>query len=290
MKRIVSAAVALICIAAFLFVGCVFPAGDGVSETTPAQEDVVHADATVLAALREDYGYGACRELSGDVSVVLFYPDDAESRWMPQEIRSFTENEIMPALRFLEGEAARHGVDLRFHVEATYSQLYYTGKLYVDVRSEGYATADVLHQMAKQLHYASDADMLYVFRRACGTEEVVCLTVFNKSGTAYAINPKRGSTTRVEEHCILFARDLHMSENGVKGSQASVAAHEMLHLYGAEDYYADAGRKALARAACADDIMLSTKYAIGGNEIGEITAFYIGWTDCVPALLYHEDW
>lgn len=279
----------LLPLALLVSAGC-FPQGGGLSEIDSHETEMTtKPDKATLEALREDFDLGSCRNLRGDVVVILFYPDDAESRWTADEIQRFTENEVMPGLRFLEKEAARYGVSLRFRIEAVYSSLTYRGDLINDVRSEGYATADVLKQMAKALHYSSDADMLYVFRNAYQTQEVVCLTVFNKDGTAYAINPKRQSETKAAEHCILFARDRNIAVNGAKGTQASVVAHEILHLYGAEDLYATEARKALAKEFCANDIMLSTKYQISRNDIGAVTAFYVGWTDDVPSLLYRED-
>lgn len=49
-------------------------------------------------------------------------------------------------------------------------------------------------------------------------------------------------------------------------------------------------RKSLAKKHYPSDIMLSAKYCIGSNNIGDATAYYIGWTDKVPDVLYNEKW
>ncbi len=239
--------------------------------------------------LRVDYNLGTCRKLSGNVSVVLFYMEDFESSWTADEITKFTNNEVKPGLAFLEKEAKSHGVELNLDIKKTYSSVFYDDKVILDINETGLATIDVLSQAARSLNYSSDEKMIADFESQYKTE-VVCLTIFNKNGTAYAINPSRGSSLKTEEHCIIFAYDLNSNHNDPIGSQSSIVAHEMLHLFGAEDFYATAGRKALAKKHYPADIMLGANYYIITNNIGNATAFYVGWTDQVPDILYHENW
>ncbi len=256
----------------------------GTDAEEPSRDELVGVN-----ALRVDYDLGTCRNLSGDVSVILFYMDDFESSWTDEEIIAFTEKEIKPGLSFLEKEAKKRGVELHLSIQQRYSSLFYDDDVVLSVRETGLATIDVLQQAAVCLNYRTDDEMISAFKDAYGTE-VICLTIFNKNGTAYAINPHRGATLEVVEHCIIFASDLNSTGNDPVGSQASVVAHELLHLFGAEDFYTTASRKALAKAYYSADIMLSAKYYIIANNIGDATAFYIGWTDEVPALLYDENW
>ena len=151
-------------------------------------------------------------------------------------------------------------------------------------------TIDVLTQAAHGLEFADTQTMIEHFRTEFQTQEVICLTIFQKNGTAYAINPKRGAEPYVDEHCIVFARDLNASGREPRGSQASIVAHEMLHLFGAEDFYANDLRKQLAKIHYPNDIMLGANYYIQVNTLGNATAFYVGWTDQVPDVLYDENW
>ena len=134
--------------------------------------------------------------------------------------------------------------------------------------------------------------MLDEYREQFQTEEIVCFTIFNKDGTSYALNPKRGyEDHNVREHCIIFAYDRGSNkENAIVGGQSSVIAHEMLHLFGAEDFYTPLNRKEMAEKKFPNDIMLHQEYQILGNNIGVATAFYIGWTDTVPEVLYDRNW
>lgn len=240
--------------------------------------------------LRKDYNFGTCKTLSGNISVILFYVDDFESKWTNEEIDLFTKNEVEPGLVFLEQEAKKYGVELNLTVQKSYSEIYYDDEVITSVANTGFASADVLWQAALQINYPSSQKMIQTFRNKYKTEEVICLTVFNKSGTAYAFNPTRDSNLNIDEHCIVFARDLNSTKNGPAGSQASVVAHEMLHLFGAEDYYASTSRKSLAKEHYPDDIMLSAAYDIKTNTIEDVTAFYVGWTNEPPKILYREGW
>lgn len=239
--------------------------------------------------LRPDYNYRTCKNLSGDVYVFVFFMDDSESGWTEEEAKRFTENEVIPGLEFLEKQAKKHGVELNMILEKTYTGVEYVNDVIVDISETGYVTVDTLFYAAKHIGYTSDIKMLADLQKKHGPE-IVCFTVFNKNGRAYAINPKRGYEINVEEHCVIFAHDLNSSHTEPAGSQASIIAHEMLHLYGAEDLYTPSTRKTLAKAYYPNDIMLVQYYSILDNTLEDTTAFYIGWTDKVPDELYATNW
>ena len=64
----------------------------------------------------------------------------------------------------------------------------------------------------------------------------------------------------------------------------------MLHLFGAEDFYTPRTRKEIAEKKYSKDIMLHQEYEIQNNNIGDATAFYIGWTDTAPEAMYDRNW
>ena len=239
--------------------------------------------------LRPDYNLGDCKKLQGDVKVVLFYFNDFESRWTIDEILNFTENEIKPALTFLENSAKKFNIDLNLEIVETNPLIYYSGEVQVDMKTTGYVTVDTVYVGAKHLGYSNEYDLMSAYKRKYSSE-IIFFSIFNKNGTAYALNPQRDSEYDVLEHVLLFAYDLHPSENVPVGAQSSVVAHETLHLYGAEDYYKPDSRKALAKKHCPTDIMLTCDFYLWKNTFGKETAFYIGWTDEVPQLLHEEKW
>lgn len=267
----------LIVFAVLSFVGCQI-------------KDGKNDDLSQINELREDYNLGTCKNLRGDVSVVLFFMDDFESKWTQKEADKFTEEEIIPGLNFLEKQAKKYGVKLNLSVVEVHQAIFYDDELITSVRDTGLATIDVLTQAAEEIGFASTEDMIEHFRSLHQTEEVVCFALFNKNGGSYAINPKKEAPFHVDEHCIVFAKDKNATEDYPAGAQASIVAQVVLHLFGAEDLSSVTSRAMLSLTYYRDDIMLEQKYSINDNTIEEATAFYIGWTNEVPEILHDERW
>ena len=266
---------------------------DTEGDSAPAESTESETGEGELSAtdrLRPDYNLGTCKNLSGEVAVVLFFMDDFESRWTREERERFTQNEVRPALAFLEQEAQKYGVELKLTVEQAYSSIKYDGEVVRNVKESELVTSDVLWQISQRKIYSSTEDMLKAFRNRYITEEVICLAVFNKDGTSYGINPRRGAGVDLDEHGILFARDLHADTNGPDGSQASIVARVLLYLFGAEGYSTSESRKSIASYHYPNDLMLFAAYDVRMNTIGSATAFYIGWTDTVPSVFDLEGW
>lgn len=286
----------LLCLTLAFAVACNGGSSDSVNDSSAvdsrdkiSSEQSESGDSSDINKYRPDYDYGTCKQLRGDVLIVLFFLDDFESKWTRDDISRFTTNEVMPALRFLERSAESHGVELSFTTDTNYG-ITYNGEVIRSAHESDYVTADTLRQAVKALYYNSDTDFIAQMKQVHGVDEVVCFTIFNKDGTAYALNPKRDSEFTFEEHCLLFVRDHHTEDAMPAGHMASVTAHEMLHLFGAEDYYAPENRKKLAQKHMPNDIMIRTAYDLSENEFGDTTAFYIGWTDKLPEIIKKEEW
>ncbi len=257
-------------------------------ENTTEQGDNTEVDMDEINALRPDYNLNDCVNLRGNVYVYLFFLDDFESSWTEEEITAFTENEIKPGLEFLENAAQEYGVYLSFYIYETHN-LYYDDKVQTDADT-GAVTINALKKSVTQLGYVDGEDFISGKKNLYMNTEVVCMTIFNKEGKDYAINPPRGSDYYIPEHCILFAEDFGMSNRELIGYKASVVAHEILHLFGAEDYYEPDKREILANKHYPSDIMLYCSYLVSGNTVGDATAFYVGWIDTPPDILYNENW
>lgn len=293
-KRVAGAVLAFLL--AFSFAGCNMIDhlffGDPISSDDGGEDgalELVTVDEPEL--YREDYLFGTCQHLSGEIGVVVFYVDDFESSWDWDggECEKFTRNEILPALAFLEEEAQKFGVSLKLTLREEYG-VYYYDDVVTSVKETGLCSIDVLFCSSVAVGFSSSNDMINSTRINYGDKEIISLAVFNKGGTAYAINPKRGSELMVDEHCVLFSGDFGTTVPSDTGEQVSVVAHEILHLYGAEDYYASGERKRLAGKYFPKDIMLSAKTDIADNQITAATAFYIGWSDELPSILLSEGW
>lgn len=260
-----------------------------VEEEFEEENDEATVELVGVNKLRPDYDLGTCKDLSGNVTVVIFYLNDFESSWTSEEINKFTEREVKPGLRFLENSARKFGKQLNIKIEEIHSDIYYEDEVETNIKESGYATINALDAAAKSLGYSGDQDFINSYKKKYSTE-VICYCAFNKEGNSYALNPKRGTDIDIEEHVLLFAYDIGAKDFEFVGWQSSVVAHETLHLYGAEDYYNPEERKKLAAKYYPNDIMLSCKYYLMLNDFGDITAFYIGWTDTPPELILEETW
>ncbi len=247
-------------------------------------------DEETRAALRPDYDLGNCKALAGRVAVILFYMDDFESSWTREEADAFTENEIEPALAFLEEQAARYGVSLQLEIKQSHVYSYYDKTVDTNGERGNDATIDALKQAARGLDMATDFDLHYTILDLYGVDEVIYLTIFNKNGSTTALNPKRESDLTMIEHSIVFAHDQNSNHTEPVGSQASLIAFSVLFLYGAEKLYNNDFKRNYSYYLFPNDVMYDQPYSIEGCEIGDATAFYIGWLHDPPAIVVEDEW
>lgn len=243
--------------------------------STPSVPEYTVSDTVINT--RTNYRMGNNCDLKGDVDVKLFFVNDDESEWTDKEIERVTQNSIMPALEFLKDEAKSYGVQLNFSVQSFFEEQQYHGIINKNLRNGG-STKDVLIQAAKHLGYNSVLAMDGDLREKNGGREVIYLTLVNKDGISFARNQiARGNIGHIE-HCVIFAP-----------FDDSTVAHEILHLFGAEDYY-DGERLDVARKLYPLDIMLLETHSLSLLKVGDATAFSIGWTNEQPEVCYIEEW
>lgn len=244
---------------------------------------------------RKNYDMGICRELEGEVDVYLFFMDDNESSWTSSRADGFTHNEIDPALDFLERQAKKWGKSLHFNTPITYvtggdrgCTMKYNGTVTRDLNITG-STKDVLEQAAKCIGYSDEYGMFNHYRKETGRDNAIYLTLLNKDGISYTRNQTNAKDIMYAEHCVLFSEPSMDKYGGIVSMRSPTVAHEILHLYGAEDYYNEP-RLSIANELYLNDIMLLEYRNIWINAVGDYTAFSIGWTDVVPEVCSREGW
>ncbi len=258
--------------------------------------DVIPSDPDYYDTLRPWYNIGYSKRLEGAPVIYALFIDDDESSWDTESVEAFLSGEVDPAVAYLEKEAQKWGVDLDLSVRAlgtTLNQgdtLKYEGVVNNNLRTAP-STKDVLEQAAKDLGYSSEEELQAALSAQHGRNDIIFLCILNKDGVCYTRNQAtNGSTTLVEE-TVMFRRTLNSTEALTqKGERASVVAHELLHQFGAEDYYLTYARERLANEYYPDDIMLWQYADINKNTLGDCTAYSIGWTDKTPQVCYDEQW
>lgn len=251
-------------------------------------DDAYQASLYDVNSLRKKCFYGTNQHLSGRVTAVVIYMEDFESDWTNEQIDEFTEKDVEPALDFLEKQAEKYGVELDFETKILRNG-FYDDEVIIDIDESGYTTIDVLEQAAKSYNYESQYDILYSLEEEYGTE-VLFITVFNKPGCGYALNPKPGTDFRAVEHCIMFSIDKDYQTEYEPGTNAPIIVSTALHLFGGESLNKPEGRKAISQILYPNDIMRNQPFDIAESDIGEATAYYIGWIDVVPESVYSQGW
>ena len=197
-------------------------------------------------ALTEGVNQGSCRSLTGAVQLLVVFVDSPEFQWLPGECASF-RTRIDDAVALLELEAMEYGASLSI------APVYVTAQV-----TEPYNPSDPW-PLVEQAFANTPALLDAVLEtQLLETPVLLCLPQRGRCGAFTA----QGEDM---EYVILFS-----------DADAGSIRHELLHLYGAKDFYYHEDVKAAAQRAFPDSIMLDDGPA---STVDSFTAWCIGWTD-----------
>lgn len=232
---------------------------------------------------------GVCKNLSENAHVIVLFLNDDESTWSAQDMNDYLLDAVEPALTYLNTAAAEYGIalalDYSYYVDAEGqpTSINYSG--IVTTGSAEYINDDILEQSASELGFTSRWDMLDQDQLDSGVEQIAYLVCINKNGRSFA-------------NCVMGAEgtEYMMMYNQIpdKWSRRNGVVHEFLHMFGAEDMYAENGRNVnrekLAKQLHRYDVMLEARWHFEGNTIGPFTAYSIGWLDALPEEYNCPEW
>ena len=194
---------------------------------------------------------GSCKTLEGNVGITVLFIDDAESSWTQEKMDEFIRAVYSVCVE-LDEEAALWGKELNFNVQSaqgTVAEVVEPELAYLSfnrhVSSAGYSSiaSETLNQLRAQTYM----------------DEVPVIVAFNKPGRSYA-NPANGEYAYVER-CYIF-------------DDISALKHEILHLFGAADFYYHDYLDYAAGEYLGDSVMASSD-----GPVDDMTAYLVGWTD-----------
>lgn len=251
---------------------------------------------------RPAYNLGSCTKLKGHQVVALFFIDDSESTWTAEDVRHFTNSQVLPGLVFLRNQAKRWGVELSFSVNRYSVPLSSDG----GIAHNGTLNRETLYEnggwkfpskLFNSWGFPSALYMLSNLLEETDGSPVIPLFILNKSERSFAWKQSVPGKSSFLEHCIIYAANKNQATESWKFNTytSSTIAHEILHLFGAEDYYYEKGesrdhRSILAKQNYLNDIMLCYYDDLHLLSVNDVTAYSIGWTDRIPEILYNEDW
>ena len=162
------------------------------------------------------------------------------------------------SIQIMKDEAARYGVDL----DLTYRILDFS------VPVSSYRDGTWYHYILENLYKTGSMDVIQQrYRRSLPADSAPVVFLFNDNDTSHTYIKTSSWYTNDEEYSVIFC-DMEMHDNYL--------THEILHQYGAIDYYnrKHIGIQAVAEKYFPDSLMLKISH-----NIDDLTAFLIGWTD-----------
>lgn len=203
---------------------------------------------------------GSCRELTGDVAIQVVFVDGDEGAWDEKNM-----DEYKKAMGQAYDQLTRWGRDYGQEVRISLRYAHTAESMDLDFLDSD-AWAD---------HVLNNADL-----PARGDDSVYmqeCMPIIfllNEGGRAYAC---ANASETYNDYLICF-----------NNSTVSSFSHELLHLYGAVDYYYPLAYQEAAQKYFPQSIMFTTEEH---KEFDGLTAYIIGWTDTLDenARAFLED-
>lgn len=245
-----------------------------------------------------DYDFvGSAEKLDGKILVVTIFLSDLESSWTPENELQVKER-VETAGDFIEESAAFYGTEVEIISDEGYNsdlsyECYYNGYVY-DFDSLGENFLDPFQETLLD-EISADIPTQQLLSKY-DAEGIAYVGVANKDGRSYAYPYDEAyGQDYFNECCCLFFTDETYS--GVE--PPAVYAHEILHLFGAQDLYEgsdetynefSSGQYDFIARNYSNEIMYTTYDTRGysvdnwvSNELTEITAYYLGWIDTLPS-------
>ncbi|MBR5170435.1 MAG: hypothetical protein IKW85_07695 [Muribaculaceae bacterium] len=225
---------------------------------------------------------GSAPALDGKIYVLTCYV--TETSWTDEEIASCRVM-IHEAEDWLASQAEAYGRDVSFQNGSFGIETPLIMNQIVSGKGVGDEPVDLVSKVMKKIGYVNGLEFVDWVHSNTDCTGCLVLIVANKPGRGYSM-AYRDDYDR--KKYFLEGTMLYTSyEEGDPYCAASIA-HEMCHLFGAEDLYATfvqtEENEALARELFPDDIMLKVAYDIDTLKIDNLTAWLIGLTDDM------EDW
>lgn len=244
----------------------------------------VNANAALgdLGTPRSSYELGSANRLEGESIIVSVFVDTPSYKWSEKEKISTLEN-LNTATVYITNKGTEYNVDNKFIYDWTKNtNLKYDVKMIMDPddtkryeaildkRIAGWVEGMIKDSYSKVQNNEKQNGYQKLLK-AYNADNIFMIVYFKAPGRSYAIT--YDGIDSYNESLIYFYED---------GDDPAVLAHEILHLYGAHDYYEDAEYTKDAvkyiEGKYPNDIMLTTSLGKEiSNELGELTAYHLGW-------------
>ncbi|MBQ1848545.1 MAG: hypothetical protein II135_11110 [Clostridia bacterium] len=195
---------------------------------------------------------GNCYKLTGLVYIGFVFVNEPENVW---QLKNISDQRIArkKALKILETEAEKEGVFLKF-IETE-------NRIRIKKTISGYEDHDyVMRQAVQSFGCDSVKELRSFINNKYGTDQAVFVFMLSKKGRGYASVAQSGYDPGCES-VMLF------------GDDYDSFMHELLHVFGAADYYYPEKVRTAAMRYFPDSVMMTGRSFV----IDDLTKFLIGW-------------
>lgn len=225
---------------------------------------------------------GSARTLEGRIYVLTCYV--SETGWTDEEVEGFSSM-LQEAEQWLVEQAGSYGKEVTFvnGTEGLETPLLFDN--IVSGNGVGDEPVDLVSKLMPKIGYKNGLEFIDWLNDTIDCDGCLVLIVANKPGRGYSMAFKNEYDAG---KYFLEGTMLYTSYSEDMPGCAAGIAHEMCHLFGADDLYATfiqtAENEARARELFPDDIMLKVSYDINTQKIDKLTAWLVGLTEDM------EDW
>ncbi len=207
-------------------------------------------------------GVGASQQFTGDVEIMTLFIDAETSTWT-QDAKDKYFAEMREAKELLMNAAQAQGVELNLN-SASFHVTVPKGADWYDYTMLDYFKCEDMQELQQ------------IYEEKRGRDETPFIFAFNSKDRCYsfAVNTASETNAHAQEYTVIHAKRDKLSRT---------LAHELLHQFGAVDYYFPDAVKEAAKADFSDSIM-NTK----GTTVDDLTAYMIGWREdlCLPRSVF----
>lgn len=233
------------------------------------------------SGLKPGQNEGSAKRLTGKCLVINLFIDDAVSKWSDDEIEGALTL-VNASTDFISSQAEAYGVDLSLDVTDERSSVYIKTSRNITTSMDDYLWMELLF-----------ADTTYRTLEGCASSyfdldeyDNWCVMLhINKKGRSYAIacnSSYYDYNIYLSERAVMY---YSTDDSYTYYSVAGTYAHELLHLFGADDLYDNFISSDAAEAL--DHFYPNAIMSVVGNDmdmygICPYTAYLIGWIDDIP--------
>ena len=231
-------------------------------------------------------GIGSAKTLSGKTYVlVLFVSQEGKSEWGKTE-KTALMKKVKQATGWISDKTRKFGKNNTFSVYSLGKKNDIKLKYIPQGPYERFNSNDVIRQAMIAAGYESTFDFFEYAQQKTSCNNCVVLVISNTKGRSYALPQSRdmysrnigsGCKPNQLEGCVLYSK----YDNGQNIATPTIA-HEILHLFGANDLYGFKGDKQKDEKAAKhfpNSIMRRVNYSFDKLNIDPVTAYLTGLSD-----------